>query len=246
MAWATSVIRWFAAPAMAAWYRSLCSSAMKTGSPPISITSASAAGLSTSGAVTPKLVPRSRSTSSAAAGERHHRVQGQRERALAHGRLEHGHAVPPAGVGQHPALQRRPGRRQPGDQAGQRVVGHGQQGQVGAAEDLAGFGDHGVGEVRVRPAQRGVGDRGRGHDLVAGPGQGRAERGARPAGADDADREPGRAPGGRGGFRVHCVIRIVMTKARVPAMRAGTRFMPNGPRRVFFPRPGARPAGPPR
>ena len=149
----------------------------------------------------------------AAAGERHHRMQGQRERALAYSRLEHRHAVPPAGVGQHPALQRRPGRREPGDQAGQRIVGHGQQGQVGAAEDLAGFGDHGAGEVRARPAQRGVGDRGRGHDLVTGPGQGRAERGARPAGADDADREPGRAPGGRGGFRVHCVIRIVMTKA---------------------------------
>ncbi len=64
MAWATSVIRWLAAPAIAAWYRSRCSSAMNTGSPPISITSASAAGLSTSGAVTPKQVPRSRSTSS--------------------------------------------------------------------------------------------------------------------------------------------------------------------------------------
>ena len=136
-----------------------------------------------------------------AAGERHHRVQRQRQRALAHGRVEHGQAIPPARVGQQAALQRRSGRRQPGDQAGQHVVGDGQHGQVGAPENLAGVGDDRVGEVRVRPAQRGVRHRGRGHDLVTSAGERHAERGARSPGADDADREPGRVPGGRIGPR---------------------------------------------
>ena len=132
----------------------------------------------------------------AAAGERHHGVQRQRQRALAHGLLEHRHAVAPARVGQHAALVRRSRRRQPGDEPGQRVVGDGQQGQVGAAENLAGIGDDRPGEVRVRPLQRGVRHRGHRHDLVSGTGQRHAERGARSPGADDADREPGRVPGG--------------------------------------------------
>ena len=89
----------------------------------------------------------------------------------------------------------------PAIRPGQHVVGDGQHGQVGAAENLAGVGDDRAGEVRVRPAQRGVRHRGRGHDLVAGAGERRAERGARSPGADDADREPGRVPGGRIGSR---------------------------------------------
>ena len=169
-----------------------------------------------------------------AAGERHHGVQRQRERAPAHGGLEHAHPVASAGVGQQPALQRRPGGRQPGHQGGQGVVGHGQQGQAGPADDLAGLGDDRAGEVRAGPAHRGVGDRGGRHDLVPGPGQRHAERGARPPGADDADREPGRVPVGRvrpparpsgAGLLSGFIAVPRITTAGAP----GTRWVPGAP-----------------
>jgi hypothetical protein len=53
MASAISVTRWFAPTTSAAWYSGRSSSEIQTGSPPISTTSASATGRSTSGAVTP-------------------------------------------------------------------------------------------------------------------------------------------------------------------------------------------------
>ena len=61
------------------------------------------------------------------------------------------------------------------------------------ADNLAWVGDDRAGEVRVRPAQRGVRHGGHGHDRVPGAGERHAERGACSPGTDDADREPGRA-----------------------------------------------------
>ena len=167
------------------------------------MTRASAAGRSTSGAVTPKHVPGQPVHVVTATGERHHRVQRQRQPAPAHGGLEHGQAVAAAGVRQHAALHRGFGGGQPGHQAGQHVVGHGKQGQVGAAEHLAGVGDDRGGKGRAGPADGGLGHRGGGHHRVPGPGQGRAEGSAGPPGADDADGQPGRVrPGGAGRGRV--------------------------------------------
>ena len=71
-----------------------------------------------------------------APGERHDRVQRQRQRAAHGGGLQHGGAVPAAGVRQQPPGQRRVGRGQPGHQAGQHVVGHGEQDQVDGGQQL--------------------------------------------------------------------------------------------------------------
>ena len=62
-------------------------------------------------------------------------MQGQRQPAAAGGGLEHGQAMTAAGVHQHAALQRGLGRREPGHQARQHIVGHGEQDQVGAARE---------------------------------------------------------------------------------------------------------------
>lgn len=63
IAWATSVTRWFAPIARAAWYSGRADSSIHSGSPPISMTSANAAVRSSPGAVTPKQQPARRCTS---------------------------------------------------------------------------------------------------------------------------------------------------------------------------------------
>ena len=117
-------------------------------------------------------------------------MQGQRQRARAQGGVQDLRAVPPGGVHQELAGPHGPGLGEALDQRGQRVVGNGQQHQVGAPEDLGGRDDRHVGQqLRGTPAG-GVGDPGDGHRAVPGELQGRGERGAHPAGADDADGEP--------------------------------------------------------
>jgi len=73
-----------------------------------------------------------------APGEGHDRVQGQRNGAAAGGRLQDGQAVPSAGVRQQAAGQVRARRTEPGDQAGQDVVGHRHQDQVARAMTSSG------------------------------------------------------------------------------------------------------------
>ena len=81
----------------------------------------------------------------AAAGERHGRVQRQRQRARPGRRVEHRDAVPAAGVHQQLAGCDVAGRGEALDQAGQHVVGHGQQRQLGGGQHL---------RRRQRPAYR--------------------------------------------------------------------------------------------
>ena len=97
--------------------------------------------------MTPKLIPASLSTSS---GRPVKVITGCRASGRApgpDGRVEHGQAVPAAGVRDQPAVQRGPGGGQPGHQAGQHVVGHGQQHQVGRGDHLGGLPDRGAGQA---------------------------------------------------------------------------------------------------
>lgn len=79
------------------------------------------------------------------------------------------------------------------DQAGQRVVGDGQQHELGPCEDLGGGHQRDVGEQRGCPAHGCVGDARHGDRAVPGELQRRGEGGADPARADDADGETGGA-----------------------------------------------------
>ena len=97
-----------------------------------------------------------------------------------------------ARVHEHAPLKRRTGGRKAAHQARKHVVGHGEQDQVGLAENLAGIGDDRVGKSRARPAHRCLRYRGRRDYRVARTGQRRAERGTGPPGADNAHGEPGR------------------------------------------------------
>ena len=72
-----------------------------------------------------------------AAGERHHRVQRQRQRPGPGGGVEHADPVRAARVRDQPPGVGRAGRGQPLDQAGKHVVGNGEQHQVGCLEHAA-------------------------------------------------------------------------------------------------------------
>ena len=89
-----------------------------------------------------------------------------------------------------PTLQRGAGRAQPRHQAGQDVVRHGEQGQVGPGEHLLWLGDRHPGQHPRGALHRGLGNRGYTGQVVPSPGERRAEGGPDPPGADDAHLEP--------------------------------------------------------
>ena len=110
--------------------------------------------------------------------------------------VEHVRAVPPGGVHEQLSRAYGTGLGEPLHEAGQGVVGDGQQHQVGALQDLRRGHDGHVGQQLRGPPHGGVGDPGDGHRAVPGELEGRGQGGADTAGADDADGEPrGAVPG---------------------------------------------------
>ncbi|GAA3224165.1 hypothetical protein GCM10020256_32840 [Streptomyces thermocoprophilus] len=73
-------------------------------------------------------------------------MQRERQRARADGRVEDARAVPPGGVHEQLPGPYGAGLGEAGHQAGQGVVGDGQQDQVGAAEHLGGRHERHVGQ----------------------------------------------------------------------------------------------------
>ncbi len=124
------------------------------------------------------------------AGEGHRRVQGERQGAGAQGGVQHLGPVPPGGVHEQLARTHRPRLGEPGDQAGQGVVGDGQEDQFGALEDFGGRHERHVGQESRGAPSGGVGDPGDGHRAVPGELERRGQRGAHASGADDAYGEP--------------------------------------------------------
>ncbi len=120
------------------------------------------------------------------AGEGHDRVQGQWQGATAGRGAEHPGTVPATRVREQAALQRGAGRGQPGDETGQRVIGHRKQDQVGGGENGGRPLARDAGQHPVGPLDRGIGHGGDGHDVVTGPGERGAEDRTDPAGPDDA------------------------------------------------------------
>ncbi len=97
--------------------------------------------------------------------------------------------------------------RQPGDELGQRVVGHGQQHQLGRRQDAGDIQDRYAGQQHLGPLPGRRAHGRRRDDPVAGPSQGRTEDGSHPTGPDDADVQPGRTTG-------RVVLRVVASVAR--------------------------------
>ena len=108
-------------------------SSIQTGSAPISRTSASATGRSGSGAVTPKQHSTQPVEVDRRAGEGHRRVQGEAEDVLVRAPARRPRARAARRVGDELAGLPRAGRGQPGDEVGQRVVGHGQHDELAPA-----------------------------------------------------------------------------------------------------------------
>ena len=132
------------------------------------------------------------------AGEGHRRVQGQRQHPGLLGGGQHADPGRTGGVAGQLAAAPGAGPGEPGDQAGEGVVGDGQH------DEVAG-GHHLVGAHQRHPGQQpggalgGRGGQARGRDhLVAGGGERGAEDGAHPAGADHAHAQAGGGLGGRG------------------------------------------------
>ena len=89
------------------------------------------------------------------AGERHHGVQRQRQRAGPQRGVQHLRAVPAGGVHEQLSRPHGAGLGEPLDQARQRVVGDGQQHQLGARQHLGGRHQRHVGQqLRRRGARR--------------------------------------------------------------------------------------------
>ena len=85
-----------------------------------------------------------------------------------------------------------------GDEAGQGVVGNGEDDEVGGGDDLVGRQQRDAGQQAGGALGGGGGETGGGDDVVAGGGEGGAEDGADSAGADDAHAEAGGCGGGGG------------------------------------------------
>lgn len=157
------------------------------------MTSASAASLSSSGAVTPKEQPASRWTSTELPVKV---IAGCRASGRAAGPqrgVEHLGPVPPGGVDEQLSGPHGSGLGEAFDQTGKRVVGDGQQHELGAREDLGGGHQRDVGEQCGGPAHRCVGDTGHRDRAVPGELQRGGEGGTDPSRADDSDGEAGRA-----------------------------------------------------
>jgi hypothetical protein len=113
------------------------------------------------------------------------------------GRRQHTRAVAAAGVHHDLAGTDPAGGREPLDQVGKGIVGHGQQQQVGRPGHRDGGPRAEVGKQRLEPHPGGGGRPGRRHHGVAGLAERGGEDGADAAGADDAD------PVARGAVRGH-------------------------------------------
>jgi hypothetical protein len=122
-----------------------------------------------------------------AAGERHDRVQGERQGAVLDGRPQDLDAVRAAGVHDDLAGPQRFGGGEPADHPGEGVVGQREQDQVGPGDDLVRRQERDVREEVLGAPHRLLRDAGGGHDRVAGPRQGGPEHRADPAGGDHAD-----------------------------------------------------------
>ncbi len=146
------------------------------------------------------------------AGERHGGVQGDGQRALLGGGRQHAGAVPAAGVHHHLAGAQRSGGGELLDEVCQRVVGHGEQQQVGCARDGDGRLRGEVGKQRAEPHPGGARRPGRRYDVVAGGTQGGGEDGTDAAGADDADAVRRGIARGHG----HCTAPFVPVPCGVP------------------------------
>lgn len=134
------------------------------------------------------------------AGEGHGRMQGQTQDVMTCGRLEDPRTVTPGGV--HHELSGLPGAgsTQTGHQRGQRVIGDGQQDQLGPFDDFLNGHDGYAGEQVSSPDARLLTHRRDGHKAVAGPVKGGAQDGTDPAGADDPDVKAG------GSFRARSLV----------------------------------------
>ena len=142
-----TVTTWLLAWASAAWYSVRASSRTRNGSPPISSTSDCAIAYPTSSAaVTPKQVSGSRVDVLVGAGERHRRMDGQRNAALLGQRRQHADAVGAGGVRDDRARPHRRGGREARHQVGEFGVRHREQQQLGAAGDLVDRQHRGVGQ----------------------------------------------------------------------------------------------------
>jgi hypothetical protein len=120
-------------------------------------------------------------------------VQRERQRALLGGGGEHADAVRAARVHDDLARAQRPGGHEPADHAGERVVGQGEQDEVGAGDHLVGGQERDAGQELLRAAHGFLGHSGRGDDRVAGAGEGGAEHRADATGGDHADRKARRS-----------------------------------------------------
>ena len=93
---------------------------------------------------------------------------------------------------EHPPGQRGAGGRQAAHEAAQRVVGDGQQDQVGRSDDVFWLQHRRARQELLDAPPRCFRDRRGAGDPVPGPAQGHGERCSDPAGADDADIQPRR------------------------------------------------------
>ena len=125
-------------------------------------------------------------------GERHRRVDRQRDASLLGQRRQHTDPVGARGVHHDGVRAHRPGGGQTGYQRRQLGIGNGQQQQLGPAGHLVDREHRGVGEPSLGALPGGIRDRAAADDDVLCAFQCVPESGAHAAGGDHADREPGR------------------------------------------------------
>ena len=155
------------------------------------MTSASATGRSASSVVTPKAHSVSRSRSIAVPVKVIAGCRASGSTWWARAGLEHGHPVPAAGVHGHLPGLPGAGGRQAADEVRQRVVGHREEHELGPGDDGGDVGERHPGQQVGGPGPAGVAHGVGAGDVVAGPGERRAEHGTHPSGADDPHGEPG-------------------------------------------------------
>ena len=125
-------------------------------------------------------------------GEGHRRVDRQRNRPAALSRCEHGGAVATRGVGHQLARLPAPQVRQALDERLEGVVGHGQQDQLGALDNLLDLQDRHTGQQHLGALARLLRDRVDADDLVLHRPQRAAQDRPDAPGGDDADAQPSR------------------------------------------------------
>ncbi len=155
------------------------------------------------------------------AGERHRRVERERQGPGPQRGVQDPGPVPPGGVDEELPRPYGTGLREPLHQPRQRVVGDGQQHQLGAGQHLGGRHDGHIGEQSGRAAPGGVGDPGDGHRAVTGELERGGECGTDAARSHDADGEAGGAVPRVEGFLRNCRIHAAM------AFRSSPRRVPD-------------------